>query len=69
MAFLLAVMPWLIGLSMAAVVGVLFSGILTMGRTGADSQRRANRLMRWRVGTQLFTVLLVAFYFLLLNAH
>ena len=69
MAFLLAVLPWLIGLMVLAVVVVLFSGIVTMGRSGADHQRKANILMRWRVGTQLAAVLLAALYFLLRNAQ
>ncbi len=69
MTFLLALMPWLIGVTMAAVLGILISGVVTMGRHGADRQRQANRLMRWRVGTQLAAVLLVGLYVLLLHAQ
>lgn len=67
MALVLFLMPWLIGLSMLAVVGVLVSGIVTMARGASGSQRQGNLLMRWRVATQLFAVLLVALYLLLLQ--
>ncbi len=68
MTFLLALMPWLIGLSMVAVLGVLFTGVLAMGQGGDDQRRRSNVLMRWRVVSQLVTVALIALYALLRNA-
>lgn len=69
MTFLLALMPWLIGAAMVAVLGILIFGVVTMGRRGADSRLQANRLMRWRVGSQLAAVLLVGLYVLLLHAQ
>ena len=69
MTFLLALMPWLIGLSMVAVLGVLFTGVLAMGQGGDDQRHRSNLLMRWRVVSQLVTVALIALYALLRNAQ
>jgi Hypoxia induced protein conserved region len=65
MQILVSVLPYLIGLSLVAVVGVLFAGLVTMARTGDDNRRRSNILMRWRVGTQATAIVLIAIYFLL----
>ena len=65
MQILITVLPWLIGATLAAVVGVLFVGLFTMTRTGEENRRRSNILMRWRVATQATAIILIALYFLL----
>jgi NADH:ubiquinone oxidoreductase subunit 6 (subunit J) len=62
---LITVLPWLIGLALAGVVGVLFAGLITMAKGGEANRRRSNLLMRWRVGTQATAIILIAIYFLL----
>jgi hypothetical protein len=47
----------LVGLSMAATLGVLFAGMLGLARGGGDPMR-SNRLMRWRIILQAVTILL-----------
>jgi uncharacterized membrane protein len=51
--FILAVM------SAAATLIVLIMGVMTMGRTDPANQKRKNKLMRWRVGLQGLTLLLL----------
>ena len=46
-------------LVMAAVVIVLVRGISTIGASGPENARKANRLMRWRVGLQFLAVILI----------
>lgn len=41
----------LLGIVMVATLGVMFAGMLAMGR-GDDNGHRSNRLMRWRVTLQ-----------------
>jgi hypothetical protein len=65
MQSLVTVLPYLIALSLLAVLVVLFAGLLTMAKTGEASRRRSNILMRWRVGTQATAIVLIALYFLL----
>ena len=65
MQILITVLPWLIGLALAGVIGVLFAGLITMARTGEENRRRSNILMRWRVATQGTAIVLIALYFLL----
>ena len=65
MQIVVSVLPYLIALSLIAVVAVLFAGLFTMTRSGEENRRRSNILMRWRVGTQAAAILLVALYFLL----
>ena len=47
----------LVGLSMAATVGVLLAGMLGVARRSADGER-SNRLMRWRIILQAVTIVL-----------
>lgn len=47
----------LVVIAMLATLGVLFAGILGLGRDGADPMR-SNRLMRWRVMLQGITLVL-----------
>jgi hypothetical protein len=65
MQILITVLPWLIGLALFGVIGVLFAGLITMARGGEANRRRSNLLMRWRVGTQATAIILIAIYFLL----
>ena len=44
-----AVFTVLMIIAMLLTLGVLFAGILTMGRGGEAGRLRSNRLMRWRV--------------------
>ena len=48
MDFMIALMPYLIGLALLATAGVLFVGLLSMMRGGNFSKRYSNRLMRMR---------------------
>jgi hypothetical protein len=59
-----AVMPWLIIGAGIATVAVLVAGIVNMLRS-RDSPRRANVLMRWRVGLQAAAVLLLVLFMLI----
>ncbi|NDV02366.1 twin transmembrane helix small protein [Pseudoroseicyclus tamaricis] len=44
------------------VAGVLLFGIGTFGRGGEFNKRNANRIMRWRVGTQAFAIAMILLY-------
>ncbi|MBI4184878.1 MAG: twin transmembrane helix small protein [Proteobacteria bacterium] len=48
----------LLGVALAAVLGVLAFGLLTLMRAGRGNARRSNRLMRWRVALQALAVVL-----------
>ncbi len=52
----------LVYIAMGAVVVVLVMGLATMsgGSKGEKRVARSNKLMRWRVGLQLFAVALLA---------
>ncbi len=54
-------MPWLISLAVLATVGVLVAGIVNMFRKD-QNPRRANVLMRWRVGLQAAAVALLVLF-------
>ena len=58
-------LPILIGIAMAATLGVLILGVFTMARGGAFHARNSNRLMRLRVALQLVAILLFAAFMLL----
>ena len=55
----------LVVIALVATFGVLMAGVLSMARSGEFNRRYGNILMRARVGTQGFTVLVVLLYFLL----
>lgn len=61
-----AALPYIIFALAAAVVVVLFSGLVNMVRRQHDP-RASNKLMRWRVGLQLGAVLLLVVLMLLLR--
>ena len=65
MQVLITVLPWLIGLALVGVLGVLFAGLITMTKGGEENRRRSNLLMRWRVATQAAAIILIVLYFLL----
>lgn len=62
-----SVLPYLIAVSIAAVLASLFAGLVSMARGGAVNARWGNRLMRARVVAQGATLLLVALYLALLQ--
>lgn len=64
MSILLTVLPYLIGLNLAAVLVILFTGLgsMTQGKS-----RQSNILMRWRVGLQASCIALLVLYFALMR--
>jgi hypothetical protein len=65
---LIAILPWLIGLSLLAVIVTLFSGLFTMVLGGDFNARYGNKLMRLRVVTQAITLALFVLYYFLTRA-
>ena len=59
------ILPYLIGVSLVAVLGSLFGGLASMSRGGDFNLRWGNRLMRWRVISQGVALALIALYFAL----
>ena len=59
----MAVVNYMIPLGLAAVTAVLLAGLLNMLRSGSASP--SQKLMRWRVGLQFATVVLVMLGFYL----
>jgi hypothetical protein len=65
MNIIIAVLPYLIGLSLIAVLGTLLFGLGTMAKGGEFNKRHGNQVMRWRVILQAVTIALFVTYFLL----
>lgn len=65
MQILIAVLPYLIGLSLAAVVAVLITGLVAMSKGGEFNKRYGNKLMRLRVIIQGVTIALFMLYIVL----
>ena len=65
MQIALAVLPYLIGLSLLAVVVTLFTGFTSMAKGGDFNARWGNKLMRLRIATQAVTVALFLLYIFL----
>jgi hypothetical protein len=42
----------LMGIAMAAVLGVLIVGVLGFAKGGEFNKKHGNKLMRWRIGLQ-----------------
>lgn len=61
------VLPYLIGGTLAAVVLVLFAGIIAMARGGEFARRHGNRIMRARVALQALAVLLMLAFWLVVR--
>jgi uncharacterized BrkB/YihY/UPF0761 family membrane protein len=59
------VFPILVVLAMLATLGVLFVGVLGMGREGHAARMRSNKLMQWRVILQGAALLLFVIFMLL----
>jgi hypothetical protein len=55
---MVTVLSVLVVMSLLGTVGVMFAGMAGIGRGGAESGARSNRLMRWRVGMQALTIAL-----------
>ncbi len=68
MEFLRAIFPYLIGFSLATVLGVLLAGIFVMARGGKAGGRRSNLLMRLRVISQAVAIVLLMTYVLFIRA-
>jgi hypothetical protein len=67
MRALTSILPYLIGISLAAVVVTLLTGLFTMARGGDFNRRYGNRLMRLRVGLQALTIVLFLLYVVLVR--
>lgn len=65
MTILLTVLPYLIGLSLFAVVATLFTGLISMSKGGEFNKRYGNKLMRLRIILQAVTIALFMTYMLL----
>ncbi len=64
MQVLVTVLPYLIGLALAAVLVTLLAGLFTMSKGGDFNRRYGNKLMRLRVGLQGVALLLLLAYML-----
>ena len=58
------VFPIIIAIALAATLGVLAAGFISMTRGGEFNRKYGNLLMRARIGTQGVTVLMILLYFL-----
>lgn len=56
------VLFYLLLVSLFATLTVLGVGLASLGRGGAFSKKYGNRLMQWRVGMQVLTILLLILY-------
>ncbi len=58
-------LPYLLGLALVAIAGVLLFGVINMARGGAGASLRSNKLMRWRVGLQFAALAIIALFMVL----
>ena len=65
MDYLLDVLPYFVGIALAATLGVLILGVVAMLRGGEFNAKYGNKLMRARVTLQAVAVLLLFTLFLL----
>lgn len=65
MSLLVTILPYLIGVSLAAVVITLFVGLFSMMKAGEFNARYGNKLMRLRVILQAVTIALFMLYIVL----
>jgi len=49
----------LLPLAVLAVVISLLLGLLAMNKSGEEARLRSNKMMRWRVGLQIFAIILI----------
>jgi len=52
----------IVALACGAVAIILAFGISTFGKGGADSGKRANKFMRWRIIAQFIAVVLILLF-------
>lgn len=50
---------WLMSLSVLVVLGILMWGMGSFGKGGEYNRKHANKIMRWRIGAQLFAVVMI----------
>jgi len=65
MQTVMQVLPYLIGVAIAAVVLVLLLGVFAMARGGEFGRRYSNKFMRARVALQALAILLLLAFWLL----
>ena len=53
---------WLMSLSVLVVLGILIWGIGSFGKGGEYNRQHANKIMRWRIGAQLFAVVMIVLF-------
>ncbi len=53
---------WVAAVSVLLVLGILIYGIAGFAKGGADSGKKANKVMQWRIGAQLVAVLLILLF-------
>jgi len=53
---------WLMSLSVLVVLGILIWGIGSFGKGGEYNRKHANKIMRWRIGAQLFAVVMIVLF-------
>ncbi|MBL4787504.1 MAG: twin transmembrane helix small protein [Kordiimonadaceae bacterium] len=46
-------------ISLVATLAVLLFGVSSMGRNSGEGRMRGNKLMRWRIGLQALTIMLL----------
>ena len=61
--------PYLVGLALVVVVGVLLAGFVSMGKGGEFNEKYGNKLMRLRVISQGVAVALMLVCWLLWHGH
>jgi hypothetical protein len=53
---------WLMSASVLVVLGILMWGIGSFGKGGDYNRKHANKIMRWRIGAQLFAVVMILLF-------
>ena len=53
---------WLMALSVLVVLGILMLGMGSFGKGGEYNRKNANKIMRWRIGAQLFAVVMILLF-------
>ena len=59
----------MIGLSLLAVLGSLFMGLIALARGGEYGAANSNRFMQWRVKTQAVAIILLLIGFWYKSQH
>ena len=53
---------WVMVVSVVAVLGILMWGMGSFGKGGEYNRKNANKIMRWRIGAQLFAVIMIVLF-------